>query len=135
MIFKRLSVVKNCLRPESAPLSKQVKKIHGGTDLKLVFSYLRDCNYIQEELNSNHFAGVVVNIEYFCTNSDRIMQNIHTVKQVKGKVLKESTWFQRTKNCRSPLSLTSLQPKTQEESENFLFNGIDGRFESLANPR
>ena len=71
-----------------------------------IFIPLSDCNYIQEELNNNQFAGLIVNKEYFFTNRDiAICENIHTVKQVKDKVLKESVSFQRAKNCLSPSSL------------------------------
>ena len=47
------------------------------------------CNYIQEELNSDQFAGVIVSRGYFFTNRDKgLCKNIHNVKQVKNKVLK-----------------------------------------------
>ena len=54
---------------------------------------------------------------------------------MKDKVLKESTWFQRAKNCRSPSSLIPVQPKILEELENNSLNGADGRCVGLANPR
>ena len=36
-----------------------------------VFIPLSDCNYIQDELNSDQFAGVIVNKEYFFANRDK----------------------------------------------------------------
>ena len=97
---------------------------------------LTDCSYIQEELNSDQFARVFVNKDYFFTNSDiGLCENIHTFKQVKDKILKESTCFQMAKNCRSSSSSISVQPKILEEFENYLLNGIDGRCASLASPR
>ena len=59
---------------------------------------LTDCSYIQEELNSDQFAGVFISKDYFFTNSDiGLFENIHTFKQVKDKILKESTCFQMAK--------------------------------------
>ena len=59
---------------------------------------LSDCNYIQEELNNDQFAGLIVNKEYFFTNRDiAICENIHTVKQVRDKVFKKSAWFKGQK--------------------------------------
>ena len=92
---------------------------------------LSDCNYIQEELNSDQFVGVKI-----FTNLDiGLCKNIPMVKQVKDKVLKESAWFQRAKNCRSSSSLIPLETKILEEFENALLNGVDDRCLSLANPR
>ena len=53
---------------------------------------------------------------------------------MKDKVLKDSAWFQRTKNCRSTSSLIPMQTKILEEFENVLLNGVDGRCASHANP-
>ena len=51
------------------------------------------------ERNSDQSANVIVNKEYFFANRDTgLCKNIHTVKQV----LKETAWFQKAKNCRSP---------------------------------
>ena len=115
-------------------LSYQFKQIHGAKDIETgVLITLSDCNYIKEELNSDQFVGVIVNKEYFFTNRDiRLRKNIHTVKQ--DKVLKESTWFQRTKICPSPSCLIPVQPKILEEFENVLLNGVEDRCASLANP-
>ena len=65
----------------------------------------------------------------------RLCKNIHTVKQMKNKVLKESALFQRTKNCPSPSSLILVETQILQEFENILLNGVDGRCASLANPR
>ena len=97
---------------------------------------LSDCNYIQEEFNSNQSAGVIVNKKYFFTNHDiGLFKNIYTVKQAKDKVLKESAVFQRAKNCRSPSSLPPVLTKILEEFENVLLNGVDGKCASFANSR
>ena len=57
-----------------------------------VLKPISDCNYLQEELNSDQLAGVIVNKEYLFTDRGTgLCKNIHTVKQVKDNVLKEST--------------------------------------------
>ena len=79
---------------------------------------------------------VIVNKENFFSNSNvGLCKNINIVKQMKDKVLKESAWFQRAKNCRSTSSLIPVQTKILEESENVLLNGVDGRCVSHANSR
>ena len=61
---------------------------------------------MQEELNSNQFAGVTGKKEYFFTNRDvGLCKNTHIFKGVKDKVSIKSTWFQRAKNSCSTSSL------------------------------